>query len=46
MTKWALPEDDKFVALAEHVERLEKYIEQLEQTIKNMTAHIRIDPDE
>ena len=28
------------------IEELEDYIEQLEQTIKNMTAHIRIDPDE
>ena len=28
------------------IAELEEYIESLEQTIKNMTAHIRIDPDE
>ena len=28
------------------IAELEEYIESLEQTIKNMTAHIRIDPNE
>ena len=34
------------VPLQARIAELEEYIESLEQTIKNMTAHIRIDDDE
>jgi len=34
------------VPLQARIAELEEYIERLEQTIKNMTAHIRIDSDE
>lgn len=35
-----------FQELRDLIKKQEEYIERLEQTIKNMTAHIRIDPDE
>ena len=45
MTKWTLP-DQHTKNLTSKIRELEAYIERLEQTIKNMTAHIRIDSDE
>ena len=53
MTKWKLPDNRRSVLVLDdiewaknRIEELEEYIERLEQTIKNMTAHIRVDIDE
>jgi len=55
MTKWTLEHPPVFGTggltgsrdeLEEQIEIQATYIERLEQTIKNMTLHIRVDPDE
>jgi len=45
MAKWTL-QDQHTRDLINKIRELEAYIERLEQTIKNMTAHIRVDPNE
>ena len=48
MPKWTIDlySEEEMQELRDLIKKQEEYIERLEQTIKNMTAHIRVDTDE
>ncbi len=48
MPKWTIDlySEEEMQELRDLIKKQEEYIGRLEQTIKNMTAHIRVDPDE